>query len=137
MKLIYAIMWQLDFELLYCRVVDCAVFEKPTQPLLQPFPSHSRASHYSLNPRDPLLRLCALPVCAGIPVPYFSKGCYNDLLGGWRMLPLLRSSSGVNGIGISSSCMTIGLCGYIAQAQGYAFFGVEAGTCTQGGWLTG
>ena len=106
--------------------------------------------YYSLSPRIPGHRTTpqthvipyrdyvhALPVCAGVPAPYFIKGCYNDLMGGWHMLPLLRSSSGVNGIGISSSCMTIGLCGYIAQAQGYAFFGVEAGTCTQGGWLTG
>ena len=45
------------------------------------------------------------------------------------MLPLLLSSSGVDGVGINSSCMTVELCGYIAQNQGFTYFGVEAGTC--------
>ena len=45
------------------------------------------------------------------------------------MLPLLLSSSGVNGIGVKSSCMTVELCGYIARNEGFAYFGVEAGTC--------
>ena len=44
------------------------------------------------------------------------------------MLPLLLSSSGVNGVGVNSSCMTVELCGYIAKTQGFAYFGVEAGT---------
>ena len=44
------------------------------------------------------------------------------------MLALLRSSSGVDGVGVRSSCMTVELCGYIAQTQGFTFFGVEAGS---------
>ena len=44
------------------------------------------------------------------------------------MLPLLLSASGVDGIGVNSSCMTIELCGYIAQNQGFTYFGVEEGT---------
>ena len=54
------------------------------------------------------------------------------------MLPLLLSSSGVNGVGVDSSCMTVELCAYIARAQGFAYFGVEAGSCErqdQGGSL--
>ena len=47
------------------------------------------------------------------------------------MLPLLLSSSGVAGVGVNSSCMTIELCGYIAQNQGFTYFGVEAGTREQ------
>ena len=47
------------------------------------------------------------------------------------MLPLLLSSSGVAGIGVNSSCMTIELCGYIAQNQGFTYFGVEGGTREQ------
>ena len=61
--------------------------------------------------------------------PYYSMGCYNDFVGGWRMLPLLLSSSGVNGIGVNSSCMTVELCAYIARNEGFSYFGVEAGTC--------
>ena len=49
------------------------------------------------------------------------------------MLPLLRFFSGVDGIGVNSSCMTIELCGYIAQNQGFTYFGVEAGTSEQQG----
>ena len=49
------------------------------------------------------------------------------------MLPLLLSSSGVAGIGVNSSCMTVELCGYIAQNQGFTYFGVEGGTREQGG----
>ena len=66
---------------------------------------------------------------AAITSPGFTYlGCYNDFFGGWRMLPLLLSASGVDGIGVNSSCMTIELCGYIAQNQGFTYFGVEEGT---------
>ena len=68
---------------------------------------------------------------AGVSAPYSHHGCYNNFYGGWCMLPLLRSSSGANGIGVNSSCMTVELCGYIAQSQGFAYFGVEAGACKQ------
>ena len=55
------------------------------------------------------------------------------------MLPLLLSSSGASGIGINSSCMTLELCGYIAQNEGFDYFGVEEGTCecTNGGRVKG
>ena len=48
------------------------------------------------------------------------------------MLPLLLSASGVNGVGVNSSCMTVELCAYIARNEGFAYFGVEAGTCEEG-----
>ena len=48
------------------------------------------------------------------------------------MLPLLLSASGVNGVGVNSSCMTVELCAYIARNEGFAYFGVEAGTCAEG-----
>ena len=47
------------------------------------------------------------------------------------MLPLLLSASGVNGVGVNSSCMTVELCAYIARNEGFAYFGVEAGTCEE------
>ena len=66
---------------------------------------------------------------AAVSSPYYIMGCYNDFNGGWRMLPLLLSSSGINGIGVNSSCMAIELCAYIARNEGFSYFGVEAGTC--------
>ena len=74
-----------------------------------------------------LHRTVTLPAVASSP--YYSMGCYNDFVGGWRMLPLLLSSTGVNGIGVNSSCMAVELCAYIARNEGFAYFGVEAGTC--------
>ena len=85
---------------------------------------HTPLMHVMVSPYDDML-----PVCAGVLTPYFSQGCYKDFFGGLRMLPLLRSPSGINGIGVNSSCMNVELCGYIAQTQGFAYFGVEAGTC--------
>ena len=73
---------------------------------------------------------------AAITAPYFispTMGCYNDFVGGWRMLPMLLSSSGYNGVGVNSTCMSVKLCGYIARSAAFTYFGVEAGTCARGG----
>ena len=82
--------------------------------------------------QSPIPRATSRVPLAAVSMPYYARGCYNDFIGGWRMLPLLLSSSGVNGIGVNSSCMTVELCAYIARNQGFDYFGVEAGTSAHG-----